>query len=380
MNNIDWSKKLVALRSLRSIHHATNIEPQIINVTWFTGKRCNYNCSYCSPAIHDWVSPHCPVPDVKSLFSQINRWAISQNKTFTITLTGGEPFVHPNIIEILSIIRETQSWQEQLTVTSNGSVPLELYQQAFEYMTHLTISLHLERSDSETENTLQKIIALNQQFPDKWINVQVMCLPGKLDYVENTVMPLLESNNVKFTLRRIRPWLNEIVDEWKHLSKKEIMKKVYSIEDQSDQRHEEKINQDHRLMQVYAEGEFYSPDELEWFRTHEPATAWQNIALWNEDLDYFETNGDRMVVNDRNQFRGWSCFAGIDSLYIDFDGQVYRGNCQNAGALGRMGGDIDFPDGPTTCERQVCISVIDHTIRKAHPDYVHLVTKQSVDS
>jgi molybdenum cofactor biosynthesis enzyme MoaA len=369
-----WQKNLVALRSLRSEHHANNIEPSVINVTWNLGKRCNYDCSYCSPAIHDWVSPHHSIESINNFIGQINDWAIAHGKTFNMSLTGGEPFVHPNIIEILKTIKQASACGDQLVVVSNGSLPLELYEQSLEYLTHLTISLHLERSDAEITATLEKVITLNQRYPMHWFNVQVACIPEKFNFIENTVIPLLESNRVKFTLRRLAPWLNEVVDEWQTLTKKQILKKIYTIEQQTQAKAAEKKNWHERAMQVYTNEEFYTAEELEWFRTHIPETTWQNIGVWNSDLDYFETNSDIMVSNNHNQFCGWTCFIGIDSLYIDFNGLVYRGSCHGKGSIGKLGGTINFSNQPIICDRQVCRSNPDQTVRKAQPEFLHLIT------
>lgn len=370
-----WNKELRAIRSLRSEHHANNIEPNIVNINWNLGKRCNYDCSYCSPAIHDWTSPHYSVDAITNFISQIDNWMAAQNKTFNISLTGGEPFVHPDVIEIFKIIKEANSYSEQLQVTTNGSVPLELYKKSFDYVTHLTISLHLERSDLETLSTLDKAVALHKQFPNKWITVQVMCLPGKFEFVENTVIPLLESNNVKFTLRRIRPWLNEAVDEWQTVAKRQILKTEYTLEQQTEMKEAEKRRLDGRLATVYNSEDYYSAQELAWLRDRIPETTWQNIGIWNEDLKYVEVNSDLMVSNNKTQFKGWVCFAGIDALFIDFDGLVYRGVCHNDGPIGRLGSEINFPDVPTVCEKQWCISSVDQTVRKAHPEFLHLITQ-----
>ena len=370
-----WNKELGAIRSLRSEHHAVNIEPQIINVNWDLGKRCNYDCSYCSPSIHDWTSPHHSVDAVNNFIAQIDAWVTNQNKTFNISLTGGEPYVHPDIIEILKNIRQSHAYGDQLQVTTNGSVPLELYQQSFEYVTHLTISLHLERSDAETQSTLAKAVALHREFPDHWINVQVMCLPGKFDFIESTVIPLLANNHVKFTLRRIRPWLNEAVDAWKDLPKRQILKTAYKLEQQTQMKEAEKLRLDGRLAEVYQSEDYYTAQELAWLRERIPETTWQNIGVWDQELTYFETNSDLMVSNNRNRFQGWHCFAGVDSLFIDFDGLIYRGVCHNDGPIGRIGSTIDFSNAPTVCSKQWCTSNVDQTVRKARPEFLHLITK-----
>jgi len=235
--------------------------------------------------------------------------------------------------------------------------------------------LHLERTDAETQTTLDKIVELHREYPNHWISVQVMCAPGKLPFVEHTVMPLLESCGIKFTLRRIRPWLNEANEEWQTAPKREILKRVYTIEQQTQQKKLEKDTLDRRLYEVYAEEDFYTAEELRWLATHEPATAWQNIGIWDQDLNYTETNSDVMVSNNGNQFRGWTCFVGVDSLFLDFNGLVYRGPCLNQGPIGQLGSKIQFINEPTVCERQVCISNVDQTIRKARPEYLHLITK-----
>ena len=373
--SMTWEKKLVAIRSLRSAHHAKYIEPTVVLVNWNLGKRCNYDCSYCSPHVHDWVSPHHPIEYIENFVTQVNAWAVSQNKTFNMSITGGEPFVHPDIIEILKTIKEASAFDNQLVVITNGSLPLKLYKESLKYLTHLTVSLHLEKSDSETQATLEKIVKIHQQYPDHWISVQVMCAPGKLDFVENTIIPLLESNGVKFTLRRIRPWLNEANEEWQTTPKREILKRVYTIKEQTYQKKLEKDTLDRRLYEVYDQEDFYTAEELEWFKTHIPATAWQNIGVWTEDLNYTETNSDTMVSNNRNQFNGWTCFVGIDSLFLDFNGLVYRGPCQNQGPIGQLGSEIKFLTEPTVCQRQVCISNLDQTIRKSQPEFLHLITK-----
>jgi organic radical activating enzyme len=371
-----WEKSLVAIRSLRSEHHATHIEPQVIEVNWNLGKRCNYDCSYCGPAIHDWTSPHLSLDVIQDAVTQINDWVETQNKKFFMSLTGGEPYIHPDILEILQIIKNSSAYGEQLPVITNGSVPLTLYEKSLEFVTHLTISLHLERSDAETQLTLDKIIELHKKYPHRWINVQVMCLPGKFDFVENHVVPLLESNQVKFVLRRIRPWLNEVVDEWKNVSKREILKTKYSIEYLTEIKDAEKRRLDQRLQQVYESEDYYTNAELAWFQQRVPKTTWQNIGVWNTDMQYFETNSDLMVSNNRNRFKDWTCFIGIDSLFIDFDGLIYRGVCHNDGPIGKLGGKINFLNQPTICKKQWCTSNVDQTVRKSRADSLHFITQQ----
>ena len=192
----------VAVSSLESPEHATRKDPKIITVTWFLGKRCNYDCTYCASYTHDNYSPHVDTKKSFSFIDQLERYTIDQGKKFKISITGGEPFVHPDFIEILSYIKKKKTLT-QLMVVTNGSLPLKTYVESSNYLTNITISLHLEQSEKTIDDTVNKIIKLNSI--DSWfLNVNLMALPGKLDKIKN-IMEQFKTNNVKFVLRKIDP-------------------------------------------------------------------------------------------------------------------------------------------------------------------------------
>ena len=56
-----------------------------------------------------------------------------------------------------------------------------------------------------------------------------------------------------------------------------------------------------------------------------------------------------------NRWKGWTCNVGVDSLYIDFDGQVWRGPCRVGGPLGHMISNWDqSPPDVIDCTRETC--------------------------
>jgi molybdenum cofactor biosynthesis enzyme MoaA len=370
------NQEIVAIRSLVSKHHAEHIEPTVFTVTWNLGKRCNYDCSYCAPTTHDWVSPHHPLEAIKSFVDKLDHWTTQQNKTFKIVLTGGEPMVHPDILDILKTIKSAKSCSDQLTMTSNGSLPLELYQRSLEWITNLTISLHLERSNAEIQKKLDLIVALNSQFENRWISVQIMCLPGKTEFIDTVIIPLFDAHQIKFTIRKIRPYTNVAVEEWHNLEKRQIIKKKYPIKIQLEQKTKEKLNQQNTLEESWKPGNYYSADEIKWLNGRaEQELVWQNIGVWTKESQYFETNSDILVANNKNRFTGWLCWIGVDGIKIDFDGNIYKANCQTGGKIGNIAEDFTFSTDPVTCQLQWCISNSDHIIRKCDPAYKNLVTR-----
>jgi len=84
-----------------------------------------------------------------------------------------------------------------------------------------------------------------------------------------------------------------------------------------------------------------------------------------------------LVALKLNQFKGWHCDAGVQNLYIDFDGQVWVANCASAmtknqpkkwGLLGRLGDDFELPTTGLTCMYNNCGCGSDIVITKYRQD------------
>ena len=83
-------KNQVAVSSLESPLHAVRKDPKIITTTWFIGKRCNYDCSYCSSFTHDNYSPHIKKENAFNFLDQLEKYAIEQKKNFKLQILKPE--------------------------------------------------------------------------------------------------------------------------------------------------------------------------------------------------------------------------------------------------------------------------------------------------
>ena len=124
---------LVAIRSLQSINHAKNIVPTELSISVNITKRCNFDCSYCNPHVHDAVSPFVNRNNFFKFVDKVETQLYKQNKTVVWSFTGGEPFVDPSLVEILKKLKQYEI-TSRISVISNGSIPLEIYQQSAEYI------------------------------------------------------------------------------------------------------------------------------------------------------------------------------------------------------------------------------------------------------
>jgi len=70
----------VAVSSLESPLHATRKDPRIISITWFIGKRCNYDCSYCPSYTHDNFSPHIKKVEAINFINALEKYALDKTK------------------------------------------------------------------------------------------------------------------------------------------------------------------------------------------------------------------------------------------------------------------------------------------------------------
>lgn len=73
---------------------------------------CNLKCVYCYNEASPYKGRHMPLKDVKKIFE-----TLSENGVTVLEISGGEPMIHPNIIEILEEAFKYFNW---VAIISNG--------------------------------------------------------------------------------------------------------------------------------------------------------------------------------------------------------------------------------------------------------------------
>ena len=290
------------------MHRIENLYPHYkdqIKIEWNIGKRCNYNCSYCPKFIHDNFSKHTPIDKLKLAAKTIK--LLSNPR---ISFTGGEPCIHPKFVELLDYLRPSVNW---INVTTNGTLPEKFYMNITNnFLDHIIFSLHFEYN---WQKILTRIISISKNLVDTKLLVHVMCLPGKLKDIKY-VCNLLKNENINYILRPIR-WTD--------------------------------------THDIFIDLEKYNKDELNFLRSEN-----QNPPL-NTIIDKkYKVNVNDFLINKTNQFEGWTCMAGLESLMINWDGKVYRATCRVGGELGNIyENTFNIPTSPTICTRKWCTCAAD---------------------
>ena len=348
----------IAVRSLQCEDHAINIPPRVLTVQWNTSKRCNFDCSYCSPHVHDAVSPFLDLDQSMIFVRAMHDRCVFRDQQIKWVFTGGEPFIDPGFMDLVSEIG-TFSTTQQLNVTTNGSVSGSIYERAAELFDGITVSLHLERSPEEIQATLDKMLVIRSRC---LLSVNVMFLPGQLDRVESAV-EWLQANSIAFVVRKIVPNDNQMFLPFLQHETPRKNRVLLSIEDQISRKIQSKQHND--VVRGDRWKDLYSPDELRYLEKINNNHVWNNLGVWYSDDSYHEHNSDFLLSKGLVAFQGWTCWAGVDCVYVDFDGSIYRGMCLNDGAVGHISDATGFVDQPTVCQRQWCTCNVDIATRKA---------------
>ena len=281
---------------------------ETIKIEWNLGKRCNYDCSYCPKEIHDNTSPH---TDINILKSAVDKLA-TLGKPIRLSFTGGEPTVHPKFQELISYCKKSNiKW---ISVTTNGTLPAEFYCNL--PVDQLVFSIHFEY---KWERICQTLIDVSSKSK---INVMVQLMAHHDHMTEvRSMFELLKANGIPATVRRIR-WTDGDHDSF------------------DDMR--------------------YHPSDLQWI-LDQKATVQENCIIDDKHL----LHANDVIKMHMNQFKGWSCYAGLESLMINWDGEVHRATCRVGSTLGNIyKGMFDAPSEPVVCTRDWCTCAADIPLTK----------------
>jgi len=286
-----------------------------IKVEWNLGKRCNLDCAYCPAEIHDNFSPH---TNIKVLLDAVDALA-EIGKPIRVSFTGGEPCVHPDIEELIEHAHQRLDW---VNVTTNGLRSPEWYER--QPVSHYVFSLHFD--NEHWERALDNITfyaQLNETNECTPFHVNVMAHHEHMINVKQAVARL-HGHNIPYAIRRIR-WTEK--HDWF-----------------DDMRYKEK--------------------DLQWIIDN-TATALPNCVV----DDGIQIHANDVIKEHKNQFKGWKCNAGIESLMINWDGDVHRATCRVGGSLGNIyDGDFEIPEQPIICTREWCTCAADIPLSKVKDD------------
>jgi SynChlorMet cassette radical SAM/SPASM protein ScmF len=161
------------------------IERQLKRIYFYLTSGCNLACRHCwlSPKLHT-INDHQPVLSVESfqsIIEQGNKLGLSGVK-----LTGGEPLMHPQIREILNIVKEHKL---SLGIETNGVLCTPEIADLISSAKNATIAVSLDGANAEThewsrgiEGCFQATIKGIRNLSTAGINPQIIFTVMKYNY------------------------------------------------------------------------------------------------------------------------------------------------------------------------------------------------------
>jgi len=181
--------------------------------------KCNLDCSYCETGIyggHDNSQRHPPVADclrtIDFMFEYVDIYMKTKPRGIryvVLNVYGGEALHHPDIVEILTAVRERylarqDRWHLTITTTTNAIIAAHRLDQIIPLIDEFTVSYHTDNTPEQKQqfrdNLLkiksaqrrQKCIVLMHSDPDRFADAQAMIewlkqndirhLPRQLDH------------------------------------------------------------------------------------------------------------------------------------------------------------------------------------------------------
>lgn len=193
--------------------HSYRSKKVIINITY----KCNNSCIFC--AVGNRIKGEIPLKKLKEKIAEYRKKGYEN-----IDFDGGEPTLHPNLLEIIDFTKH--AGYTQINVTTNGrkmSDPQICSELLNSGITSLLISIHghtkeiheaattVEGSFSQTVEGIKNTVALKHPRIDFGINTTVSTI--NLNYLEEFTEFIISLGVKKINFQMITPFGNAKIDE-----------------------------------------------------------------------------------------------------------------------------------------------------------------------
>jgi pyruvate-formate lyase-activating enzyme len=184
---------------------------------WELTMKCNLDCSYCGTGLyggHDNSTKHPPTLECLSaidfMFEYVDLYMSSKPKGIRyaiLNVYGGESLHHPNIVEILSRVKEKHQtykdrWHLTVTTTTNAIISDKKLQKIIPYIDEFTVSYHSECSDKQKQQFRNNLLTISQSGHRQKCIV-LMHQDQELFQDATNMISWLTDNNIKMLPRQL---------------------------------------------------------------------------------------------------------------------------------------------------------------------------------
>lgn len=206
------------------MNSAKSLEPRVnpnnrlsFLLDWELTMKCNLDCSYCPTGIHgghDNSQRHPPVQDclrtIDFMFEYVDIYMATKPRGIryvVLNVYGGEALHHPNIVEILTAVRERYSvyqdcWHLTITTTTNATVVPHRLDSIIPLIDEFTVSYHTENNAEQKQQFCDNLLKIKASGRRQKCIVLMHSEPAK--FADATAMiEWLKSNDIRYLPRQL---------------------------------------------------------------------------------------------------------------------------------------------------------------------------------
>jgi len=300
----------------------TMLDRPLFNISWILGRFCNYKCSYCWPYARSDMPDHQPLEVYKSTVDEIKRQAraIGFNQ-FHWSFSGGEPTAYKHLLDLTKHLDDGIATPYQTVhMTTNLSPSLNWWRNwhnatCLLQRRSITASFHAEH-------------AREQEFGDK-------CLQLIDDLVHVTINQVMVPEKFYETLERCERFRKRGIN--------------VTLKPQSND-----------TATAIVDG--YTEEMINIMKNDFEQQEGYQIRLTDKEQDYFIDQAERFNALGFNQFAGWTCNSGYQSVIIRGNEVKRAYSCkeENLGTIEKF----TLFSAPKICITDRCVSSADSKIPK----------------
>lgn len=299
-----------------------------MQITWVINNICTNACSYCPSGLHNGKNHHYEWDNAKRFVDQL----LIRYPKINLSIAGGEPTLSPHLPELVKLFFDRG---HTISLTSNGARSVRYYDAIAKNLNGMCFSFH---PSFEEAGFMDKVIATSHYC---FTTVRVMMDTRYWDRCVNFYNSIIDNMDISVEPVRIQDWgIGNTV------------------------------------------GRDYTEEQEQWFndRPMRPARFFEEtknpeVPMW---CDYYYNNGEidtsgrhplYLINSKQNDFRGWECDIGLESLFIHYDGAIQRANCRQ-GTPTRFFGNVNQPESiiwptqPEICSQRECHCATDIIVSK----------------
>lgn len=315
--------------NLIAIHPKQN---PYVSITWQVNNFCNYRCSYCNEG--NWSGSYTNEGNTELLLDNLQRiidyYRTNGYVNFKFFFSGGEPTLWKNLIPVSEFLKTKLGDNVTLGINTNLSRKIRWWEENYKLFDDVVASYHPEFANKNNYFEIAEFL----QDKINYLCLRMMMLEEKFDeMVElgNEIKSKLKNYNLEWV-----PLLDEMsigAVPWKY--------------------------KDPRITEFLNNNNFESKLTI----------SKPNLKISLASIEKYDDgsvknlNSNRIVAENRNFFRGWTCNVN-ESIFISPSGTMRAASCGQGPILGNIFSGFNLESKSIVCQKDYCHCGTDILITK----------------